>query len=167
MKYEINKTNHWSFDVMEVNRLAPRAYAIPHSKKEDAKNACYKTERFNSDVVTVLSGEWDFKYYKKKSKLPNIIDTKKIKFDKVSVPSTWQRTGYEEPQYINCPYSFDPRVFGLPYQQGVKPPYLPDDFSCGVYRKFINIDNLNKNYILTFLGIASCVDLYINGEFVC
>ncbi|MBQ6837959.1 MAG: hypothetical protein IJO44_03895, partial [Clostridia bacterium] len=166
MKYTINKLNHCTFEIMEEGRLAPRAYAIPHSKKEDAKNACYKTERFNSDVVTVLSGEWDFKYYKKKSKLPDIIDTKKIKFDKVSVPSTWQRTGYEEPQYINCPYSFDPRVFGLPYQQGVKPPYLPDDFSCGVYRKFINIDNLNKNYILTFLGIASCVDLYVNGEFI-
>lgn len=166
MKYTINKLNHCTFEIMEEGRLAPRAYAIPHSKKEDAKNACYKTERFNSDVVTVLSGEWDFKYYKKKSKLPDIIDTKKIKFDKVSVPSTWQRTGYEEPQYINCPYSFDPRVFGLPYQQGVKPPYLPEDFSCGVYRKFINIDNLNKNYILTFLGIASCVDLYVNGEFV-
>lgn len=166
MKYTINKLNHCTFEIMEEGRLAPRAYAIPHSKKEDAKKACYKTERFNSDVVTVLSGEWDFKYYKKKSKLPDIIDTKKIKFDKVSVPSTWQRTGYEEPQYINCPYSFDPRVFGLPYQQGVKPPYLPDDFSCGVYRKFINIDNLNKNYILTFLGIASCVDLYVNGEFV-
>ena len=166
MKYTINKLNHCTFEIMEEGRLAPRAYAIPHSKKEDAKNACYKTERFNSDVVTVLSGEWDFKYYKKKSKLPATLDTSRVKFDTVNIPSTWQRTGYEEPVYLNCPYGFDPRTMGLPKGEGVKPPELPEDFSCGVYRKFINIDNLNKNYILTFLGIASCVDLYVNGEFV-
>ena len=37
MKYTLNKTNHYNFKTMEIGRLAPRAYAIPHSKKEDAK----------------------------------------------------------------------------------------------------------------------------------
>ena len=75
-----------------------------------------------------LNGEWDFKYYKKKSRLPATIDTNKVKFDKINVPCTWQRTGYEEPAYINCPYSFDPRALGLPKGEGVKPPELPEDF---------------------------------------
>ena len=166
MKYIVDKNNHCTFKTVESGRLAPRAYAIPHSKKKDAQKADYKTERFNSDIVTVLSGEWEFKYYKKKSKLPATLDTGRIKFDKVKVPSTWQRTGYEEPAYINCPYGFDPRAFGLPKGEGVKPPELPDDFSCGVYRKYINISDKSKNYILTFLGVAPCVDLYINGVFV-
>ena len=166
MKYTLNKVNHYDFKTVEIGRLAPRAYAIPHSKREDAVNSDYKTERYNSDIVTVLSGEWEFKYYKKKSKLPETLDTSKVKFDTINVPCTWQRTGYEEPAYINCPYSFDPRALGLPKGEGVKPPELPEEFSCGIYRKVININDLNKNYILTFLGVTPCVDLYVNGTFV-
>ena len=166
MKYILDKANHSTFKMIEAGRLAPRAYAIPHSKKDSAEKADYKTERYNSDIVTVLSGEWDFKYYKKKSKLLATLDTSRVKFDTVNIPSTWQRTGYEEPVYLNCPYGFDPRTMGLPKGEGVKPPELPEDFSCGVYRKFIDIDNKNKNYILTFLGVSPCIDLYINGIFV-
>lgn len=166
MKYIIDKLNHCTFKTIELGRLAPRAYGIPHTKKVDAVNADYKTERYNSDIVKVLSGEWEFKYYKKKSKLPATLDTSKIKFDTVNIPSTWQRTGYEEPVYLNCPYGFDPKALGVPQENGVKPPELPEDFSCGIYRKFINIDDKNKKYILTFLGVSPCIDLYINGIFV-
>lgn len=166
MKYIIDKNNHCTFKTVETGRLAPRAYAVPHSKKTDAVRADYKTERYNSDIVTVLSGEWEFKYYKKKSKLPATLDTGRIKFDKVNIPSTWQRTGYEEPAYINCPYGFDPRALGLPKGEGVKPPELPEDFPCGIYRKNINIQDKSKNYILTFLGVSPCIDLYVNGVFV-
>ena len=166
MKYILDKDNHHDFKKVESGRLAPRAYAVPHTKKKDALKADYKTERYNSDIVRILSGEWDFRYYKKKSSLPATLDTARLKFDKVSIPSTWQRTGYEPPVYLNTPYGFDGRVFGLEWGKGVKPPVLPDDFSCGVYRKFIDINDLNKTYILTFLGVSPCVDLYINGIFV-
>ena len=166
MKYILDKDNHHDFKKVESGRLAPRAYAVPHTKKKDALKADYKTERYNSDIVRILSGEWEFKYYKKKSALPATLDTSRLKFDKVSIPSTWQRTGYEPPVYLNTPYGFDGRVFGLEWGKGVKPPVLPDDFSCGVYRKFIDINDLNKTYILTFLGVSPCVDLYINGIFV-
>ena len=30
----------------------------------------------------------------------------------------------------------------------------------------INIQDVEKNYILTFLGVVPCVDLYVNGQFV-
>ena len=166
MKYILDKENHYDFKKIEAGRLAPRAYAIPHSKKKDALKADYKTERYNSDLVRILSGEWEFKYYKKKSALPATLDTSRVKFDKVNIPSTWQRTGYEPPVYLNTPYGFDGRVFGLEWGKGVKPPVLPDDFSCGVYRKFIDINDLNKTYILTFLGVSPCIDLYVNGIFV-
>ncbi len=166
MKYILDKDNHHDFKKVESGRLAPRAYAVPHTKKKDALKADYKTERYNSDIVRILSGEWEFKYYKKKSALPATLDTSRLKFDKVNIPSTWQRTGYEPPVYLNTPYGFDGRVFGLEWGKGVKPPVLPDDFSCGVYRKFIDINDLNKTYILTFLGVSPCVDLYINGIFV-
>lgn len=166
MKYILDKTNHHDFKKVEAGRLAPRAYGIPHTKKKSAEKVDYKTERYNSDMVRLLSGEWEFKYYKKKSKLPATLDTSRVKFDTVNIPSTWQRTGYEPPVYLNTPYGFDGRVFGLEWGKGVKPPVLPDDFSCGIYRKFINIEDASKKYILTFLGVSPCVDLYINGIFV-
>lgn len=166
MKYILDKTNHCDFKTLETGRLGARAYAIPHTEKKAAQTVDYKTERYNSDIVTVLSGEWDFKYYKKKSKLPATLDTARVKFDTVNIPSTWQRTGYEEPVYLNCPYGFDPKALGVPPEEGVKPPYLPEDFSCGVYRKFLEIGDKNKKYILTFLGVSPCLDLYVNGIFV-
>lgn len=45
---------------------------------------------------------------------------------------------------------------------------IQDKFnSKGVYRRFIEIDETeNKTYILSFLGAISCVELYVNGEYV-
>ena len=166
MKYSINKTNHCDFKTVEIGRYAPRAYFVPHRLKADAVSADWKTQRFESDMVTLLSGEWDFKYYAKKSKLPAVIDTDKIKFDKIDVPCTWQRTGYENPAYINCPYEFDPKALGVPQESHVSPPDIPEDFSCGVYRKCFDLYNPEGTYIITFLGVRPCLDLYVNGQFV-
>lgn len=155
MKYGINKTNYNDFSVYEINKLEGRAYAIPYSSKEALKKTPFKKERISSDIVKVLSGKWDFKYYKSNKDLPEILDTDAVEFNKVKVPSTWQRTGYEQPAYINCPYAFDN-----------PPPYVPDEQPVGVYRTFFEIDNTNKNFIISFLGVISCLDLYINGKFV-
>ncbi len=158
MKYSLNFENHIDFNVVEKNRLSPRAYFIPDKSKEEKKSANYKTERYESSMVHILSGEWDFKYYESKEKMPREINTDNLDFDTVIIPSTWQRTGYEPPVYLNCPYGFT--------GTGVTPPDLPSDFSAGVYRKIINISDLNKTRVLTFLGASASIDLYINGKFV-
>lgn len=154
MKYTINRTNHSNFEFYEINKRPGRAYFIPYGSKESLKKTPVSSERFSSDIVKVLSGEWDFKYYPKKSNLPEIFDTDSESFDKITVPSTWQRIGYEPPVYLNCPYEFD-----------TKPPKLPKEFSAGVYRKHFSVSSLDSDYILSFLGVIPCIDLYINGEF--
>ena len=166
MKYTLNKTNHVDFKTLEIGRLAPRAYAIPFATRAAAENADWRKERYTSDLVTVLSGAWEFKYYPKKSKLPATLDTARQKFDTVQVPCTWQRTGYENPAYINCPYGFDARAFGQPKGSGVKPPELPEDFPCAVYRKMFRLKKPAGRYVITFLGVAPGLDLYCNGKFV-
>ncbi len=155
MKYSLNKTNFNDFSVFEINKLEGRAYAIPYSSKEALKKTSFKKERSSSDIVTLLSGSWQFKYYKSNKELPDVLDTEKAAFDTIKVPSTWQRIGYEAPAYINCPYAFDD-----------VPPYVPNEQPVGVYRKTFKISDLNKVYIISFLGVISCLDLYINGEFV-
>ena len=107
MKYSINKTNYNDFSVFEINKLEGRAYAIPYSSVETLKKTPFKKERNSSDMVKVLSGKWDFKYFASNKDLPESLDTDAIEFNKVKVPSTWQRTGYEQPAYINCPYAFE------------------------------------------------------------
>ncbi|MCR4564369.1 MAG: DUF4981 domain-containing protein [Clostridiales bacterium] len=155
MLYDINFTNHYNFDYHEINKIKPRAYFIPYSDRNALSRTDCLTERYNSDMVRLLSGEWDFRYFEKTAFLPKKLDTDQIVFDKVTVPFDWQRKGYGEPAYINVPYEFD-----------CCPPDLPDEMPVGVYRKIIDIAELNKNYILCFLGVAGALDLYVNGKFV-
>ena len=65
MKYIINTTNFRDFDTAEINKLAPRAYFVPYASKEKLCEQDVLTERYNSSMVTILNGEWDFKYYEK------------------------------------------------------------------------------------------------------
>ncbi|MBQ5994532.1 MAG: DUF4981 domain-containing protein [Clostridia bacterium] len=155
MKYNIINDNFRNFEVFEINKLKPRVYSVPFHSLRKLKSTDVLTERYSSDIVTVLSGEWDFKYYAKSSIVPVSFDTDRVQFNKITVPSTWQRTGYEPPVYLNSRYEFH-----------LNPPELPDEVSVGVYRKLFNSDGKKKNYVISFLGAASCLDLYINGKFV-
>ena len=101
-------------------------------------------------MVTVLNGEWDFKYYEKDMLIPKEFYTDRVQFDKVTVPSTWQRTGYEPPVYLNCPYEIE-----------TKPPMLPDDMSAGIYRKTFNISDTDKVYFINFLVLLDIRRKYI------
>jgi beta-galactosidase len=154
MKYQIKKLLINDFDVYEDNKLAPRSYFIPYSDKNLLLEKTVLNERFGSDMVTVLSGEWDFRYYKLVSRLPHIIDTESITFDKISVPSVWQRTGYEQPCYLNTRYEFPMTL-----------PNVPDEMSAGLYVKKFTIKD-KSNPIITFLGVCSSLTLYVNGEYV-
>ncbi|MBO5410827.1 MAG: hypothetical protein J6A60_06165, partial [Clostridia bacterium] len=93
MKYCVNKTNYNDFSIYEINKLEGRAYTIPYSSAEVLKKTPIKKERISSDIVTVLSGKWEFKYYSSHKDIPDVLDTADIKFDSIKVPSTWQRTG--------------------------------------------------------------------------
>ncbi|MEG2084621.1 MAG: beta-galactosidase, partial [Clostridia bacterium] len=155
MIYNINKENYKNFNTIEINKLPARCYFIPYKSFEDLKNTDVLAERYNSKIVTVLSGDWDFKYYAKVSEVENELDTEKTAFDVIKVPSCWQRIGYEPPFYLNSRYQFKR-----------KPPFIPEDIPVGVYHKNIEIDNISKTYILSFLGVCSCLDLYVNGKFV-
>lgn len=155
MKYLINKSLHSDFSVYEKNKLSPRAYAIPYNCLEKLKSVSVKEERYSSDTVTPLSGEWDFKFYKSVSLLPDKLDTVRVKFNKLTVPGDWQRHGFEEPVYLNCPYQFK-----------TMEPNVPDDMPVGVYRRFFDISDPTKTYILSFLGAANNIAVYLNGQFV-
>lgn len=155
MKYVINRENYKKFPLFEENKHEGRAYFIPYSSRDTLSATPFLEERYQSDLVTVLSGEWDFHYYDKASELPQTLDTDSEAFDRIQVPSDWQRTGYEPPFYVNQRYQFP-----------CKPPKIPADIPVGVYRKTFALESLEEQYILTFLGAISSLDVYINGRYV-
>ncbi len=154
MKYQIRKLRINDFDCYEENKLRARSYFIPYSDKERLLEQCALSERYSSDTVTVISGEWKFRYFEKISRLPSVIDTETMSFDNITVPSTWQRTGYENPCYLNTRYEFPMNL-----------PNVPEEMSVGVYIKKFTVKNI-ANPIITFLGVCSSLTLYVNGRYV-
>ena len=154
MNYTIKRNLHTDFNIYEEKKLRARSYFIPFSSAKKLSKTDYKNERYKSDRITMLSGEWDFAYYEKLSLIPDIINTDEISFDKVSVPSTWQRTGYDQIAYINTRYPFPKR-----------PPHIPYDVATGVYRKFFEAKNADSHRTISFLGVAGAFALYVNGEY--
>lgn len=155
MKYRIKKLLINNFDVFMENKLPYRSYFIPYRNKDLLFDKSSLNERYESDTVNVLSGEWNFKFYEKISRMPNIIDTENLAFDKISVPSVWQRTGYAKPAYINTRYEFKSDI-----------PNVPEEMMAGVYVKKFTVSEAAANPIITFLGVCSSLTLYVNGEYV-
>ena len=176
MNYDIKRNNFSDFKVFKDNRLSGRAYFIPFSTEAKAQSATIANKRYVSDRVRCLNGEWDFKYYSRVQDLPKVLNTDATDFDKVKVPSCWQFTGYEPPVYTNIKYPFKVKPPKVPTKvQGIYKDAVDGETyvmegkqynSVGVYRKFINITNLHKEYILSFFGISSCGEIYINGKYV-
>lgn len=128
MIFKVKNNNYKNFDIYKENVMQPRSYFIPFSSLEQAGENDFRTERYNSSMVDVLSGEWDFKYYDAVSKVPDEIDIDSFEFDKVAVPSVWQHTGYEKPYYVNARYQFAPN-----------PPEIPEDCPVGIYHKVFRL----------------------------
>ncbi len=155
MKYQIKKLYVNDFSVFEKNKIPERSYFIPNRVRNSFKDTTAITERYSSDSVKVLSGEWQFKYYSNISRIPSNFDSEKTAMDAVKVPSTWQRTGYEPPYYLNTRYEFPMTL-----------PNVPSEMSAGVYVKKFNLTEESKNPVITFLGVCSSLTLYVNGKFV-
>ncbi|MBQ7841658.1 MAG: hypothetical protein IJ390_14405 [Lachnospiraceae bacterium] len=181
MEYQLNQENYHRFDIMEIGKMAPRSYFIPFSSKEQADTVSIKNKRYSSSKVKCLNGEWDFKFYENPGRIPQCFNTDEIDFEKIKVPSCWQFQGYGRPFYVNTRYQFPyhppeiPRLdavektfcwVGSDY--GVKPRFqkpAEEYNSVGIYRKKLYLEKTDAAYILSFLGVASCLDLYVNGTF--
>lgn len=155
MQYSLKTGNFCDFSKFRENIMIPRSYFIPFANLDELAKTDIRNERYSSSRVECLSGEWDFVYYSNCKMVDIFFDTEKIKFDKVNVPSMWQYTGYEKPYYVNTRYQFKPN-----------PPHIPEDCPVGIYRRFIDIDDLDLNYTLAFLGVAGSLELFCNGKYV-
>ena len=182
MQYQLNTDNYCSFQVFEVNKLPGRTYFIPYPDRERADAVSMKEKRYQSEKVICLNGEWDFRFYPLPAQVPEVLDTDQVDFAKIDVPSCWQFRGYDRPFYTNIRYQFpyNPphipttgkvgKVFSwMGCDQGISLRYKDpgEEYNfVGVYRRFVDIEDASKNFVISFMGVASCLDLYVNGQFI-
>lgn len=181
MLYELSRNHYSDFETIEVNKLPPRAYFIPFASREAAAGATLEGKRYASSKVRCLNGAWDFRFYPQPKELPEVFNTDEEAFETLDVPSCWQFRGYGKPFYVNTRYQFPydpPRIptveavgttFSIAGSDlGIKPRWQKPKGEynfVGVYRKKLELDTKNR-WVISFLGVASCLELYMNGHFV-
>ena len=182
MKYVINKTNYHTFKVFEDNKLPGRSYFIPYPDRKSVDQVSLLENRYGSPKVVCLNGDWDFKFYPRPLEIPDILDTENTDFGVIDVPSCWQFRGYDRPFYVNIRYQFPydpPRIpttekvgrsfswMGVDQKISLRFNQPENEYNfVGVYRKKFNVEDPAKRHIISFLGVASCLDLYVNGDYI-
>ncbi|MBQ7573126.1 MAG: glycoside hydrolase family 2 [Clostridia bacterium] len=96
-----------------------------------------------------LNGIWKFDFYS------SDFDKKPSSSGEIDVPSCWQCRGYEKPYYTNVVYPFP-----------VNPPYVPNVNPMGVYKRNFPVNDTGKKHYIVFEGVDSCLELYINDNYV-
>lgn len=126
-----------------------RFYENPEYTQENRlpQRAYYIPEGKN--VFSSLNGIWQFDFYARDD------DEAPAKSGQIDVPSCWQCRGYEKPYYTNVIYPFP-----------VDPPFVPMDNPMGVYTRKFEITDADRQQYVVFEGSSSCLELYINSQFV-
>lgn len=126
-----------------------RKYENPELLQENrlSQRAYYIPE--NEGAYISLNGIWDFSFYSRD------FDEEPQSSGTIDVPSCWQCRGYEKPYYTNVTYPFP-----------VNPPYVPNENPMGVYKRKFDIADAEKRHYIVFEGVDSCLELYINGQYV-
>lgn len=143
-------------DQFQVNALPNHTWFIPYQDPA----APPPQELSDSDRIMLLNGNWRFAFFTSHKLLPeNVFEifSDISKTDTVLVPGCWELAGYDRPQYVNVIYPFP-----------VDPPHIPDKNPTGVYQKQFTIPDTwqDQAIIITFLGVSSAYDLYLNDIYV-
>ncbi|MBR3680775.1 MAG: DUF4981 domain-containing protein [Clostridia bacterium] len=144
---------HKILDTGRVGVEKERAYYTPYGNER-----LLFLSREYSDRLTLLSGEWDFRYFKSVTELPASLEELEPFTEKIPVPMSWQyllERGYDTPLYTNITYPFD-----------ADPPRVPEENPAGLYHRTFTLPALDGEYLLNLEGVDSCFYLFVNGKFV-
>lgn len=143
-------------DVVQINALKSRAWYLPYENPRDPIPVVPQ----NSSRLLSLNSTWDFLFLDSPMHIPNPIASlfsKEKKKYNIQVPGCWECQGFDRPQYLNFIYPFP-----------VDPPRIPAKNPTGVYQRQFQLPETwqNQEIIITFLGVSSAHEVYLNGDFV-
>ncbi|MBG0771055.1 MAG: beta-galactosidase subunit alpha, partial [Anaerolineaceae bacterium] len=138
---------------VQVNARKPHVWFLPYSKPE--LPIPYTPE--DTDRALSLNGDWHFRFFTNPAQVPENISGFPFGGDTVPVPGCWELSGYDRPQYLNVLYPFP-----------VDPPHVPNENPTGVYQRQFQIPSGWEAFDLhlTFLGVSSAFEVYLDGEIV-
>ncbi len=149
----------WSrLDVIEIGKRPAHAYCVPFPDEETMRTTPRFRDRFESPLVHLLDGTWDFRY------LPDVRDltedailgdfTAENGALRMDVPSCWQMKGFDIPHYTNVRYPFP-----------CDPPFVPAANPVGIYRRSFHVPAsfAGCGVRLVFQGVAGAFHLLVNG----
>ncbi len=150
------KKYYEDYHSFRVNTCPHRSYYIPYGSVQTALDG----NRTRSERFTLLNGQWQFAYYQNIYQVPQEVIAQPSDlsgFVPMQVPSCWQLSGYDAPQYLNTRFPFP-----------INPPYVPADNPVGVYVKDVTVTDAQdgQHRFLVFEGVDNAFYLFVNGQFV-
>lgn len=140
---------------VQINALDPHTWFLPYA---DPKQPIPEYPNSSSRVLS-LNGTWQFRFFDSPLRVPkNPTDCFTVdQNETIQVPGCWELSGYDKPQYLNFFYPFP-----------VDPPHIPKENPTGVYQREFTMpeDWLEKDIHLTFLGVSSAYEVYLDGKFI-
>ncbi len=151
--------------VLQKNRLAPRASFIPFGSYEQALEG----KESSSPWYLSLNGDWRFYWVPRPEDRPRSffkLDFDDSKWLEIPVPSNWEMNGYGTPIYVSAGYPFHidpPRVTSEP-----DPKYtsFSERNPVGSYRRSFTLpkDWDGRRVFLHFAGVDSAFYVWVNGQ---
>ncbi|EXK27373.1 beta-galactosidase [Fusarium oxysporum f. sp. lycopersici 4287] len=138
----MDKPDYENLEVIQRNRLAPRAYWLPPTH-------------------LLLNGTWDFQYAPtplEASEYPPKDGSSEETWFEINVPGHWQLQGHGHPHYTNVQFPFPSN-----------PPYIPTENPTGTYRRHFKVPtewDSTSQLRLRFDGVDSAYHVWLNGSFV-
>lgn len=145
-----------NLEVLHENTMPYRAYYIPASKRM----GILAENREDSDRISMLNGDWKFKYYTSIYDLQERFYEEGFSvqdYDTIPVPGMWQYFGYDYLEYMDTRYPIP-----------IDPPYVPQENPCGAYVHEFQYHKDEKAPVtyLNFEGVDSCFYVWVNGAYV-
>ncbi|AQQ08564.1 Beta-galactosidase [Sedimentisphaera cyanobacteriorum] len=138
------------YDNPEINREGCEPFHSVITPCADVQEAV-SSRYLESERVKLLNGPWKFNMVESKSDIPSGVSKPSFNdsgWDKLPVPSNWQRHGYGLPVYSNHTIAVEPDEVGI-YRR-----------KC--YLKPADIQS--RRVMLAFGGARSALHAYVNGE---
>ncbi len=151
-----SQTPEWDNpQVNEVNKEYPRACFYHYPDEQLA----YQGNRYNSPLVMLLNGKWQFKWVPNPAQRPTEFPPKDFdatSWDIIDVPSNWEMKGFGTLKDSNITYLLKAQF-----------PHAPvEDNPVGSYRRMFPIPETwyGKQVFIRFEGVNSAYYVWMNGR---
>jgi len=130
-----------------------------HPRYRSWRNRSHAIENFSSPSLQSLNGQWQFNLFSSPQQVPEEWLDKDLPAAKaITVPSNWQRQGYDVPIYTNVTYPIP-----------VNPPQVPTDNPTGCYSVTFSVEAswlTSGSTRIVFEGVNSAFYLWCNGIWI-